>query len=108
MYSPQQLDQRSLALHALAAEKLRRDNFLLVKVRLVLDHWVDVASPRTHGYLNAWQVAVSEGAEACIALALEDSESGAAMRQASPLACLLTNRERFDFLKNWAKHYASQ
>ena len=105
MYSPQQLDQRSLALHVLAAEKLRLDNSLLVKVRLVLDHWVAVSSPRTHGYLNAWQAAASQGVEACIAVALEDSERGAALRQASPLACLLTNRERFDFLKNCLNFY---
>jgi hypothetical protein len=106
MYSPRQLEQRSLALHVLAAEKLRLDNSLLAKVRLVLDHWGAVTSPRTHSYLAAWQAAVNQGVDPLISAALEDSEHGAALRQASPLVCLLSNSERFSFFKKWAEKYA--
>jgi len=56
---------------------------------------------RTHGYLDAWQHVMDQGVDACLLLAAEESEWGNAMRQASPLACLLSNQERFAFLKQW-------
>ena len=38
-------------------------------------------------------------------LALAQGEHANAMRQASPLACLLSNAERFAFLKNWRNQH---
>jgi len=108
MPSHRELDERSLALHRIVVGKLRQDEALMEKVQGILDHWYLVASPRTHGYLSEWRQVAAQGVEACIATAIEDSERGAAMRQASPLACLLSHQERFAFFKNWSSLHASR
>lgn len=108
MPTHQELDQRSLALHQLVAEKVRQDQSLLLKAQAVLNHWHQTASPRTFVYLDAWQNLLDQGLDACLAGATEASERGDALRQASPLACLLTSRERFAFLKQWKAARAPQ
>lgn len=99
---------RSLALHRLVAEKIRRDNALLDRAQTILRRWHQTTEPRTHGYLDAWQRVIDQGVDACLSLAAEESEWADAMRQASPLACLLTNQERFAFLKQWKESHAPQ
>jgi hypothetical protein len=106
MRTHQDLDQRSLALHRLVAQKVRRDPSLFARADAILRHWRAIASPRTHAYLDEWRRLIDAGADACLAVAEEDSERAAALRQASPLACLLTNEERFRFLKEWRARHA--
>jgi hypothetical protein len=108
MRTPQELDQRSLALHRLVADKVRRDAALLERAKLILQRWHTTASPRTFVYLDAWQGLLEKGEDACLAAATEESDWGNALRQASPLACLLTNQERFAFLKQWNQSHAPQ
>jgi hypothetical protein len=108
MPTHQELDQRSLALHRLVAHKVRQDESLLLKAQSVLDHWHQTASPRTFLYLDAWQSLLDQGVHACLQGAIEESERGDALRQASPLACLLTPQERFAFLKQWKDAHAPQ
>lgn len=108
MPSHQEIDQRSLALHKLVADKVRHDERLMVQAQATLMRWYGVASPRTFTYLDEWRRLFDIGTEACLAVATEDSEHAAALRQASPLACLLTNQERFAFLKHWKQQHATQ
>ena len=108
MTTHQELDQRSLSMHRLVADKVMRDEQLLDKAREILARWHKTASPRTFGYLDEWQSLLDQGTQACLKVATENSEHAAAMRQASPLACLLTPKERFDFLKNWKQQHATQ
>ena len=108
MPTHQELDQRSLAMHRLVADKVRGDEQLLGKARVILSRWHQTVSPRTFVYLDEWQRLLDQGTQACLTAATEDSEHAAALRQASPLACLLTPKERFDFLKNWRQQHASQ
>jgi len=108
MPSHQQIDQRSLALHRLVADKVRLDDRLLDQARATLARWYGGASPRSFVYLNEWQRLFDLGTEACLVAATEDSEHAAALRQSSPLSCLLTNQERFAFLKQWNLKYAAQ
>lgn len=108
MPTHQELDQRSLALHQLIAKKIRRDAALFDKAQAVLDRWRKTASPRGQGYLEAWQSLMDQGVDACLTGATQNSQWGDAMRQASPLACLLTNQERFSFLKQWKESHAPQ
>jgi hypothetical protein len=108
MPTHQELDQRSLALHRLVAEKVRGDAALLDKARATLIHWFETASPRTFLYLNEWRQLLDQGVEACLQKATEESQQGDALRQASPLACLLTPQERFAFLKQWKASHAPQ
>ncbi|OGB32952.1 MAG: hypothetical protein A3F78_21700 [Burkholderiales bacterium RIFCSPLOWO2_12_FULL_61_40] len=106
MPTHQELDQRSLALHCIVADKVRKDAHLLDKARATLQRWHQTVSPRTFVYLDEWQRLLDQGEQACLAVATEDSEHAAALRQASPLACLLTPKERFEFLKSWKMQHA--
>jgi hypothetical protein len=108
MPTHQELDQRSLALHQLVAEKIRQDAALFDKAQAVLNRWRETASPRGQGYLESWQSLMDQGVDACLTAATQNSQWGDAMRQASPLACLLTNQERFSFLKHWKEAHAAQ
>lgn len=107
MRTHQEIDQRSLSLHRLVAAKIRHDPALLDKAQQILRRWRLTVSPRTYGYLDEWQRLLDQGAEACLAVAVEDSERAAALRQSSPLSCLLSNQERFTFLKTWNQSHAS-
>lgn len=101
------LDQRSLALHRIVAAKLRRDPALLAKAHATLARWRATVSPRALPYLDEWQSLIDQGLEPLLARAIEQSEHADALRQASPLACLLSPRERQDFLRQWAAdHHA--
>jgi len=108
MPTHQEIDQRSLALHRLVADKIRADTGLMGEAEAVLRRWYQLASPRTFAYLDDWHRLLQSGVEPCLAVATEDSERAAALRQASPLACLLSNQERFAFLKDWRLHHATQ
>jgi hypothetical protein len=108
MHTHQEIDQRSLALHRLVAAKVRGDFSLLEKAEQILQRWRTFVSPRTFVYLDEWQRLIDQGPEACLAVAVEDSERAAALRQSSPLACLLTPKERFEFLKSRSQTNAPQ
>jgi hypothetical protein len=103
-----EIDLRSLALHRLVADKIRHDMSLLEKARATLKRWHATASPRTFAYLDVWQSLLDDDVEHCLAVATEQTQRGDALRQASPLACLLTNQERFAFLKQWKADHAPQ
>jgi hypothetical protein len=106
--TPQAIDRQSLELHQLVAAKVRNDLGLLDKASEILKRWRTTVSPRTHGYLDEWQRLIDQGAEVCLSVAVEDSEHAAALRQASPLSCLLTPKERFEFLKARRQEHAPQ
>lgn len=96
-----ELDARSLALHRLVADKLRQDPARLAEVRSTLTRWRQTVCPATQPYLREWEQLVEQGLEACLAKALEDSEHATALRQSSPFTRVLSNAERFQFLKTW-------
>jgi hypothetical protein len=102
MRTHQELDQRSLALHRLVADKIRRDPALLDQARRTLSRWRETVCERSQPYLDQWEQVLNTGLEASLALAVEDSE------RASPFSGLLTNQERFAFLKAWKQDHASQ
>lgn len=106
MPTHQELDERSLALHRLIAEKIRRDPALFDRVLQTLARWRAAASEASQPYLQAWEVLAREGMDVCLRVAEEDSERSAALRQASPFAGLLSNAERFAFLKTWRRDRA--
>ena len=51
---------------------------------------------------------MNQGIEACLAVAVEDSQRAAALRQSSPFSGVLSNRERFAFLKAWRRDHEAQ
>lgn len=101
MRSHQLIDARSLALHRAVAAKLRRDHTLFEHAQLTLQRWRGTVSPSAQPYLEEWERLMAQGLEATLAVALDDSEHGAALRQSSPFTSVLTNKERFALLKNW-------
>lgn len=101
-HSHQWLDQRSLALHQLIAEKIRRDPALFENVEKTLNRWRTIVCANSQPYLKEWEQIVNQGIDACLAFAVEDSEHANAMRQASPFSGILTNEERWEFFLDWA------
>jgi len=94
-------------MHRLIAERLRRDPALLARVRATLLRWSPQVSERTRPALAQWLAAVERGLDATLALATEDSERGATLRQSSPFVGILTPRERFQFLREWKARHAA-
>jgi len=105
MRTHQFLDARSLALHRLIAEKIRRDPALFQKVRSTLAHWQTIVSADSQPYLIEWARLVEAGMDECLAMATEDSEHATALRQSSPFCGVLTERERLDFLRSWSTRH---
>ena len=103
MRTPQWLDQRSLALHQLIAEKIRQDPALFEKVKATLAHWETIVCANSQPYIKEWRRLADAGMEECLAVATEDSERGAAMRQASPFCDILSEEERREFFLAWAR-----
>ena len=90
------LDRRSLALHRLVADKIRRDPALFEQGRQTLAHWRRVVCPAAQPWREAWQQLFDQGREPCLEVATEDSERAAALRQSSPFAGILSHRECFE------------
>ena len=101
MPSHQQLDDRSLMFHAQVADKLRANPELMRRAQETLRRWRATASPRTFTYLDEWERWLNLDLEDCLRHALDTTEHATAMRQSSPLTCLLSNSERFALLKGW-------
>lgn len=101
MRTHQELDARSLALHRLIAEKIRRDPALFNRVKATLTRWQAIVSADAQPYLVEWAQLVDAGMDACLAVATEDSEHATDLRQCSPFCGVLTEPERLAFLRSW-------
>lgn len=106
MPSHQDIDARSLALHRLIARKVASDPSLLERAKQTVARWQTVVSPSSQAYLREWESLLAQGTDACLTMAVEDSQRAAALRQCSPFTRILTNAERFAFLKSWKSHEA--
>jgi hypothetical protein len=95
------IDQRSLALHRLVVEKIRKNPALFDNVKRTLTHWRSIVSVNSQPYLEEWEQLVNKGIDTCLTAAVEDSEHADALRQTSPFCGILTNQERFVFFKEW-------
>jgi hypothetical protein len=102
-------DLRSLALHRIVVQKMQRDPALSMSALALVRRWKCKATPGVMVYLEAWEKVLLQGLDACREAALQQNEWGNSLRQSSPLPCLLTNAERFTFLKSWREgEYATQ
>ena len=99
-----QIEARSLAMHRAIAERIRADPALLGRVRATLRRWLEDVSPRARPYLEEWQRIVDGGVDATLTALTEESDRAATLRQCSPFTGILSNRERFAFLKEWRSH----
>ena len=95
-------------MHHLVVAKIRRDPALFARVLATLARWRGTVCEASQPYLMTWEALAQEGMEPCLRMAVEDSARAAALRQASPFAGLLSNEERFAFLKTWKHRVAEQ
>ena len=105
MFSPRENDLKSLALHQLIVRKIEGDPVLFECVRQKLDSWRNESEWFRRPYLGKWVTALNEGVDVVLALAIEDSERGQVLRQASPFAGILSEAERTEFLISWSRRH---
>ena len=87
------LDERSLALHQLIAEKMMADPGLLNKARDNLRRWQRMeGSPKLA--LAEWEQILSGPADEIAKFLTEQSERATRLRQSSPFAGVLSKAER--------------
>lgn len=105
MPTHQQIDERSLEMHRLIAEKLRRQPQLFERAKATLSRWRITVCASSQPYLREWEMLMAQGMEACLEMALNPSPHATALRQSSPFAGILTPQERFAFLKKWKQSH---
>ena len=108
MKTHQEIDQRSLAMHRLVAERVAQDPRLFEKAQATLARWRGSVCVSSQPYLDVWESLMKQGSEACLEVAVEDSQRGAALRQSSPFSGVLSPRERFAFLRQWRRDHETQ
>ena len=87
------IDERSLAMHRLVAEKLASDPSLIDLARTNVHRWqasYDVRSPA----LAEWEQILEGSIADILALLVDRSENATRLRQSSPFAGILTEAER--------------
>jgi hypothetical protein len=99
MRTYEQLNARSRAMHVLVAAKIRANPMLFEHVKTTLARWRVIVCESSQPYLIEWEQLVNAGLEPCFAMAVEDLQRADALRQPSPFTGILTNVERFAFLK---------
>ncbi len=97
----QRLDDRSLAMHAYVAARLREHPERLTEVEAILARWTRSAGERVLPALEEWSAILRSGLDATLAAAVDPSEEGKRRRQSSPLLSLLEPRERWALLRQW-------
>jgi hypothetical protein len=98
----QEIDQRTRAIHLLIAEKIRQNPLLLEKAKDTIARWQKIVCNRSLPDLHEWDQLIDQGVDVCLAVITSESEHATALRQSSPFVGILTNRERFEFLKAWS------
>jgi hypothetical protein len=93
-------DARNLALHQAALLKLKQRPELQARVLELLDRWLgqeELQSARRS--LETWREMLTSWSLAAVQEQVLDEERGQVLRQCSPLAPVLTPRERWAILK---------
>ena len=102
MFTPRELDLKSLTLHQLVVAKIRSEPELFFQVRERLEQVAAKATPQSALYIARWLSAFDSGMEDALCLAIEDTERGQVMRSCSPFSGVLSEVERLSFLRTWA------
>jgi hypothetical protein len=104
------LDERSLALHRLVAEKISHDPELLEWARDNLRRWQSAGGSPSLA-LAEWEHILTRTVEEITALLVDPSENATRLRQSSPFAGILTEAERMAIYESYAtraRHPGSQ
>lgn len=87
-------EARSLALHVLAVRRYARDPRLLDRARATVRRWIDAQGAHVPRALTEWQRLLERPWPEIAARSTALTEDGARLRQSSPLATLLPDRQR--------------
>jgi len=99
--TPEFLDQRSLELHKIIVDEIRKNPDLFEVVKENISRWKPMVTKNTLPYLEEWESFINQGMEVCLEAALDESEYGKARRQASPFAGVLPDKERHRFFQEY-------
>ena len=89
-------DYQSLLMHEEALRMIAADPSFVEQARAILTRWQEQTCARSHALLGKWQDIFEKNQWD---MAVENSELGRQLRQASPLACLLPNAVRFGIIR---------
>jgi|CXWL01.1.fsa_nt_gi hypothetical protein len=93
-------DYQSLLMHQEAVRLILEDPSLAEKAQEILSRWDRHVGVRSKPLRDVWVQIISNGNWD---LALEDSERGNQLRQASPLSVLLPNKRRVEIIRSVKK-----
>jgi hypothetical protein len=99
-----QVDARSLEMHRVIAQKIRRDPELIKVVEGTLKRWLAQSndSERAADTMREWQYFLETSSlEEVLTFVSSESEEAARMRQSSPFAGILTESERQDIFAKY-------
>jgi len=99
----QTIDQRSLELHSLIADKIRRDPSLLSIPVGNLKRWLKVDHGNSTHSLKEWQRILRMPLEKILQIMTADNEEGRRRRQSSPFPGILSEKERTNIFQKYAK-----
>lgn len=91
-------ERRSLELHRLVAERLRRDPALLERARGRVRDWIGDGTVSLH-WAEAWDALLARPLPEILAVLVDPSQRARDLRQSSPFAGVLSPRERWDALR---------
>lgn len=95
VYSPHRLlEARSLAMHAVIAQKIERDPKLLDVPRNNLKRWITRWEDAAPAWYHEWRGIMDRPWPEIAGIITEPSEQGARLRQSSPFAGVLSAAER--------------
>lgn len=93
-------DLRSLAIHEEAVRVLRRDPAKAQRALDVLDRWEGTSDPHSKPLRDQWRQIINKKQWT---LAVENSERGRQLRQASPLGFVLDGTVRAEILRRYSR-----
>jgi hypothetical protein len=91
-------ERRSLELHRLVAERLRRDPALLERARGRVRGWIGHGTVSRH-WAEAWDALLARPLPDILAVLVDPGQRARDLRQNSPFAGVLSPRERWDALR---------
>lgn len=98
------IDERSLAVDRLTAEKISAHPELVDRARATLARWLQTCSPRVRPVLLEWQSVLDGPREELLALLVATDERATRLRQSSPFAGILSAEERAAIIRQFRSH----
>ncbi len=99
-------DLRSLAIHAVVADRIRAEPGLLERPRARVREWLETGSTHPH-YAQAWAELLNGPLDQLLALLRDEGERAIALRHCSPFAGIVDPRSRWriwrDVEARWAQ-----